>query len=522
MNKIKTVLCSKFTVKYLLPLLSGILLGISFPPLKLNGLIFISLVPLIISLRINPHRSFFRGWLTGITFFLIHLSWVMSLNVEGITKLLLTVGVLLLGLYLSVYPALTSWLSNRFKKPLMFAVMFALAWTSFEFLRSLTNQIGFPWGSLGYSLTRYPALIQLASWGGVYLVSLWILGVNILISYACLKIKWSYWVLPVLLILPWLWGYGVLRYSELPEGNRNIKIILLQPDIRQDIKGQDSPDIIQLRKNILLQQSSQLASVHSPDLIIWPETIWPWPVKSLYLRYFPESQLLADSAKAWNTFLLVGCVDYTRWKDSYRPTNSLFLIDNHGEIKGRQDKVYLVQFGEHLPFDDVFPALTNIDLGQSDYLPGKEVKNFQIENIKFGGGICFEGVFPQHFHALREQGAEFLVNVTDDQWFGETFGPYQHAYMSVLRAVENRCYLLRCANTGVTMVVDPWGRIEKILPRNEQGYLLVELSLSKASENFNLKIQLIFPWLVIALSVILGVKLLIIEIKQKRRRVKDV
>ncbi|KQC15129.1 MAG: hypothetical protein APR63_12665 [Desulfuromonas sp. SDB] len=522
MNKIKTVLCSKFTVKYLLPLLSGILLGLSFPPLKLNGLIFISLVPLVISLRINRQRSFLRGWLTGITFFLIHLSWVMSLNVEGITKLLLTVGVVLLGLYLSFYPALTSWLSNRFKKPLLFGLMFASTWTGFEFLRSLTNQIGFPWGSLGYSLTRYPALIQLASWGGVYLVSLWILEVNVLVSFALLKIRWSYWVLPALLLLPWLWGYGVLRYSDMPETDPCIKIILLQPDIRQDIKGQDSPRIIQLRKNMLLQQSSQLATAHSPDLIIWPETIWPWPVKSLYLEYFPESQILADSAQSWNTSLLVGCVDYTRWKDSYRPTNSLFFIDNHGEIIKRHNKVYLVQFGEHLPFDDVFPVLTNIDLGQSDYLPGEQVENFQIENIKFGAGICFESVFPQYFNKLREQGADFLVNVTDDQWFGETFGPYQHAYMSVIRAVENRCYLLRCANTGVTMVVDPYGRIEEILPRNEQGYLLVELSLTKSSENYPHKIQFIFPWLVVALMVILGVKLLVEKIKQKRRRVEDV
>ncbi|MFH0778685.1 MAG: apolipoprotein N-acyltransferase, partial [Candidatus Eisenbacteria bacterium] len=123
------------------------------------------------------------------------------------------------------------------------------------------------------------------------------------------------------------------------------------------------------------------------------------------------------------------------------------------------DKIHLVPFGERIPYDDVFPILRSVDFGEADFERGKEFTVFDVGGKKFGVLVCFESIFPELVRSFTREGADFMVNITNDEWFGRSAAPYQHAYMAVFRAVENRVSVARCANTGVSMLIDPWGRV---------------------------------------------------------------
>ncbi len=347
-------------------------------------------------------------------------------------------------------------LSKARKQP-HFILLSAVTWTAFEFIRSQTSQVGFPWGMTAYSLARSTLLIQIASLGGVYLLVFWITAVNSAAALLFTKKRMPFFILPFLLISNTL--YGVLSLRREDDLNRMFSVAIVQPNISQDLKGEESEIARIQRMQILLEKFSISCREIGADLVVFPETSWPWPVKSIYPVITPHSEPLADTAEKYKTPVLAGAQDFVQFREDYRPTNSVFLIEKDGTLAGRHDKIYLVPFGEHIPFDDVFPFLTKIQLGQSDYLPGKNETLPCSDGICFGIGICYESAFGQYFRGLVLKGAEVLINVTDDQWFGKSAGPEQHADMFILRAVENRRWGIRCANTGVSYLVDPYGRI---------------------------------------------------------------
>jgi apolipoprotein N-acyltransferase len=128
-------------------------------------------------------------------------------------------------------------------------------------------------------------------------------------------------------------------------------------------------------------------------------------------------------------------------------------------VVAKYDKMHLVPFGERIPYDDVFPVLKRVNFGEADFERGREPVVFQIDDKRFGVLICFESIFPELVRSFKTGGADFILNITNDEWFGRSAAPYQHAYMAVFRAVENRISVARCANTGISMLIDPWGRI---------------------------------------------------------------
>ncbi|MBN1620571.1 apolipoprotein N-acyltransferase [candidate division WOR-3 bacterium] len=442
----------------------------SFPPLGLGPLILIAFVPLMISVYTEKKRSFVRGFLTGSVFYSLLLFWINKLAVTGQIRIFLFVGYVFLCIYLSLYMGLFSLILSKAKKQLYFILLSAVTWTAFEFIRSQTSQVGFPWGMTAYSLARSPLLIQIASIGGVYLLVFWIMAVNSAVALLFTKKRTPFFILPFLLISNTFYGVLCLRRED--NGNRMFSVAIVQPNISQDLKGEESEIARLQRMHILLEKFSVSCRESGADLIVLPETSWPWPVKSIYPVITPHSEPLADTAKKYSTPILAGAQDIVQLGENYRPTNSVFLIEKDGTLAGRHDKIYLVPFGEHIPFDDVFPFLTKIQLGQSDYLPGKNEKPPCSDGICFGIGICYESAFSQYFRGLVLKGAGVLINVTDDQWFGKTAGPEQHADMFILRAVENRRWGVRCANTGVSYIVDPWGRIRVSTSPYEEIILL--------------------------------------------------
>jgi apolipoprotein N-acyltransferase len=170
---------------------------------------------------------------------------------------------------------------------------------------------------------------------------------------------------------------------------------------------------------------------------------------------------IAAIAGVKGSHILVGCPDYEYDEGTPRYYNTAILISPAGAVEGEYRKIHLVPFGEMIPFEDRFDFLKRIDLGEGDFSPGTDLTVFTVDGDPFAVAICFESIYPGLVGDFVRAGARFIVNITNDEWFGPSLGPSQHAQMAVMRAVEYRVGLARCANTGISMLVDPYGRVRR-------------------------------------------------------------
>lgn len=442
-------------MKVWLCIISGILLFLPFlfagGDFPLGFLSYFALVPLFFVLESTSFkRGFLFGLLTGFIFFSGLLHWLLFLNAEESSFPLLLTGVFVLVVYQTLYVALFSLTYSYFRKRLgNFAYLFApFLWSSLEYIRGLTS-LGFPWGSLAYTQTRYIHLIQFASITGTPGITCWIVSINILI-FLLLKNRKKRLifiiVIFILFLLPWL--HGRIRLDK--EFKGSIRVALIQINLDPDrIWGSDYKDEIKE----VLEKMIQEAAASEPDLIVLPETALP-----SYLRFrYDYEYFFRTLLREFNIPILTGATRYDYRESKYYNTAYLFSFRE----KEHYDKLHLVPFGERLPYDDVFTFLQKINWGQGNYSPGKEYKVFSNEKFPFSVLICFESIFSSLSRKFVNEGAEVLFNITNDEWFGRTSGPFQHAEMVIFRAIENGVPVGRCGNTGVTMLIDPYGRTTK-------------------------------------------------------------
>jgi len=433
---------------FYLIILSAVLFSLAFPPSPLGFVAYFSFVPLVIVLENKrPSLAFRIGYLFGLISNSLLLFWVGWATIPG------TVAALVL---LCLYTAILCWfytlVQRRWKEGALF--FFPFLWVAMEYLRSL-SEISFPWLNLSYTQTYYLKLIQYASLWGNYAVSFWILWLNLIVYFFIKhKKRWRLATLlfAILIILPYI--YGSLVMSEKIEGEK-IKMALLQGSIEPKIKWDDRFLDYNIQTYI---DMSRKAAQEQLDLIIWPETAAPCylAAESLYLA---RVQATCDEL---DIPLLVGTNDFGVGPEGkLRYYNSAFLFTPHGGYPQAYNKIHLVPFSEKIPYDQIFGISVRIQLGQSDFSSGDELTIFEIPEGKFATLICFESVYPALIRDFVKQGAEFLVNITNDAWFGKTHGPFQHAQIAVFRAIENRIAIARCANTGVSMFIDPYGRVKK-------------------------------------------------------------
>jgi apolipoprotein N-acyltransferase len=498
-------------------LLTGILLPLTFAPLPFGFLAHFSLLPLFWGLhKQNPKTSFRWGFATGFLFYLGLLYWINFLKVEGVTVYLLPLGVLILisylSLYIGVFALLLAFLQKRFGD---LAYLFAPPlWTSLEFLRSLTY-LGFPWENLAYSQTSYIPFIQFADITGIPGVTFWVVSVNTAFFILIRRIKglstlksllFPATSLMLLFVLPLLYGTWILRNSKkYPKINVAIAQLNVPPEIRRT-HSQAIEERFAILRDVTLKVPRGKA-----HLMLWPETAVPgFPRLNSNIREQVES-----IAQESDIPILIGTADYLKG-DYY---NSAMLVDPQKGLSQTYSKILLVPFGERMPFDDIFPSLRKMELGQGQYSPGKEKIIFHLKSpspplikgdkgeFSFSTLICFESIFPWFVRGFVKNGAQFLVNITDDSWFGRTSGPFQHAQMAVFRSIENRRALARCANTGVSMVVDPFGRIKKKTEIFTRGVFVEKLPL-RTDLTFYTRFGDIFAWICvfIILLVQFGIK----------------
>ncbi|MGB2769718.1 MAG: apolipoprotein N-acyltransferase [Candidatus Zixiibacteriota bacterium] len=431
-----------------LTILSALLISLAYPPLPLGFVAYLCLVPLIIALESkSPFAAFKIGYIFGLISNSILLFWVGWATIGG------TAAAIIL---LCLYPAILCWLhgllQRRWKEGAVF--FFPFLWVAMEYVRSLT-QVSFPWLNLAYTQTYYLKLIQYASLWGNYAVTFWILWLN-LIFYFLIRYrkKWKVALLlfVILMILPYIYGSWVM--SEDVEGEE-IKIAMLQGNMEPEIKW--NQDLLDYNVRTYIDMSREAAK-ETVDFIIWPETAAPCylAAESLYFA------LVQETCDELNVPLLVGTNDYQvnpQGKLNY--FNSAFLFTPHGGYPKVYNKINLVPFSEKLPYDEVLGISDRIQFGQSDFCNGEDMTIFEIPQGRFATIICFESVYPGLVRDFVNRGTEFLVNITNDGWFGKTHGPFQHAQIAVFRAIENRIAIARCANTGVSMFIDPYGRVKQ-------------------------------------------------------------
>lgn len=448
----RRVLCLNSSVlASVICLCSGLCVSFSFWPYRTGFLAYFVLIPFIIfsGLKDGRGKSLINSYLFGFGYFMGSLYWIAMLQKEQITLPWLRLpAAIILCLYLSLFMLLTGYLVRRLVMlRIPYEAALACVWGGVEYLRSL-GPLGFPWVSLGYSQTPYASVIQQAAAIGTYGLSAWVVLLNGLLARFIVSRRWLVAVLAAAVFaLPVLGGRLVL--SDAKPG-ASLAVALIQPDISGAIKWDTTyrDSTMRILRDMTLETSGA-------RMVIWPETAVPMYVK--------QSDSYIDSiiglARTKSSYILTGFPDYERTPEGIRYYNSAMLVSPEGEIVKEYRKIHLVPFGEMIPFEDRISVLGKINFGEGDFSPGKTCEVFPIGSSRFGVAICFESIYPSLVRQYVRNGASFIVNITNDEWFGDSPGPYQHAQMAIMRCVEYRIGLARCANTGVSMLVDPYGRV---------------------------------------------------------------
>jgi apolipoprotein N-acyltransferase len=447
----------------LLSLLSGILLILSFPDFDLEFLAWIALIPLFYSFEGKGlYHSFILGFLTGVVSFLGILYWIIvAVHTYGNVPLIpsgfiLLLLVVYLSFFIGAFACLTRLIQIRSRLQTLLFTPFL--WVALEYLRSFLLT-GFPWANLGHSQYLNLPFIQMADITGVYGLSFVILLVNATL-FRVLH-QWPQKAFPVkeavftVLILLGFLIYGYVKMGVVDRQmirNPSLRIGLVQGNIDQSIKWDES---FQKETLKIYEKLSFKVAEEKPDLIIWPETATPF-----FFQDAKEYQpFILDIPKKTNAFFLFGTPSYKPRKRKVDHYNSAYLVSPSGELIGKYDKIHLVPFGEYIPMQNLLFFIGSLGEGIGDFKSGKEIYNFSLPQGKFGVLICFEIIFPDLCRKFVKGGANFLVTITNDAWFGRTSAPYQHFSVATFRAVENRVFIARAANTGITGLIDPKGKI---------------------------------------------------------------
>jgi apolipoprotein N-acyltransferase len=446
--------------------LSGLLLLLAFPKFNLEVLAWGAFIPWLWAMnKKSPSQAAYLGLVAGFVFFTGLLYWIYVVLTEyghlpgWVSIFFLIVLTAYLALYFSAFAFSLRWVADKIDLP---ETLFAPPlWVSLEYLRGILFS-GFPWGLLGYSQFLSFPMVQISDITGVYGVSFVIVLVNVALyrlAAASLNRRWKSGLKEVLaagIILAMMGIYGYFRLTGLDKKTtqeRSFRIALIQGNIRQDIKWEPQ---FQEETVKIYTDLTQRVKGQRPDLIIWPETATPFFFQSSY----PFQSRILELSHQMGVPLLFGAPGFERDGPKVNYFNSAFLISPEKKILDRYDKIHLVPFGEYAPLSGILGFTRDIIGAIGDFTPGKGVHNLALPWGNFGVLICYEAIFPDLTRSFVDGGARFLVNITNDAWFGRTAAPYQHLSMVTLRAVENRVPIARAANTGISALIDTGGRIQ--------------------------------------------------------------
>ena len=501
-------------------MLSGILLVLSFPKFGHGAVAWVALAPLLVALaRATPGEGARLGYLTGAMSAMGVLYWT-ALVVVQYGGLSLPVGVFvmtLLCLAFALFPllfgAVTAFWLRAFGPGAFFLA--PLAWAATELLRAHTF-FEFPWCLLGYSQHANPAAIQIAAVTAVYGVSAVVALASACLAYAALVPSRRVAALAGLLgLLVGLHGYGAWVMGRPWSESGRLRVGLVQAGIVQEEKWKPELAGENVARHLELTEEAAAAGAR---LVVWPESAVPF-----YYDHTPAlAELLRERARRLGIYLFFGNDDR-----DIAPTGQdrvyvgAKMLSPQGELVLRYHKMQLVPFGEYVPLQKVLTlggrVTAKLVEQVADFTPGREAVVGEAFGHRLGGFICFESVFPHLVRRFTAGGAELLVNVTNDAWYGRTSAPYQHLAMARFRAVENGRYLVRAANTGITAVVDPRGRLVAATALFDRTVLVSDVPLVQGT-TFYARHGDVFAWAALGATMALTAWILTTETQRTRRK----
>ncbi len=476
--------------RYGLAFLLGILAAAALPPVYALPLLwpaFIGLLWLLDGVA-SGRQAFALGWWFGLGYFLAGLYWIgISMLVDPLRfgwMISFAVGGLSAGMALYAGGAL--WLTRLSgARGLSRLLLLAASWVLCDWLRGHLLS-GFPWNLIGYAWTLAPAPMQLAAAVGIHGLSLLTVIVAGLPSILAAPAGPEPWVarrpwLPLLVaaaLVAALCGGGAWRLANAPDAMQpGIALRIVQPDIAESLKWQPE----RLRENLLATMKlSRGPGLERLSAVIWPEASVPYD-----LATEPELRRELGALVPEHGYLVTGtprreAAESASGRPSYRYFNSLELIDHEGSIVAGFDKFHLVPYGEYVPLRSVLP-IEKITPGSIDFSAGPGPRTLTVPGLPpVSPLICYEVIFPDAV-VQPEHRPDWLLNVTNDAWFGASSGPYQHFESARMRAVEQGLPLVRAANTGISGVIDPYGRVIARLGLDKRGAIDSGLPLPLAS-----------------------------------------
>ncbi|MBN8827727.1 MAG: apolipoprotein N-acyltransferase [Sphingobacteriia bacterium] len=456
--------------RYIGYFLTGLFSSLAFAPIFFT----LALLPLFLlytySIRFESNLK--KLFLSNLLMFLGHFMggcyWIcISLTIDLKSHFwLIPFALTLLPAYLALYPTLTAVLSKRFQPSYVaFTIGFACVWTLMEVLREFIIT-GFPWNALGYVWANNIYFSQIASITGIYGLSFITIVIFTLITISITEFKLLPLIISIVIFIGNIsFGYNRLKTEEVKY--LDTKVLVVQANISQQLKWKADEKMNNVIKHLKL---SRMAS--KGDVIIWPESAFGYLV-SLQDRFASNISGVIPE----NGFLITGALRFHQEneKDDLKLWNSLIVISNDGYVFDYYDKRHLVPFAEYIPLSK-YINLTKITDGQIDFLEGEPTRTLVSldKGRKFIPLICYESIFPhQNFERINQ--ANFIVMITNDGWFGNSSGPYQHFYMSRIRAIEAGKPLIRAANTGISAVIDGYGRILKQTKLNTEDVIYTNI-----------------------------------------------
>jgi apolipoprotein N-acyltransferase len=526
-------------------ILSGVLLGISFPPFPFPFpiLIFFAFVPYFFVIEkkdklISVNRS---SYLTFFVFCLITLYWVGSWQKESDPFLIIS-GILLLIVnpFILLISSTLVYYSKKIIKSHVVYFLFPFFWVTYEYLYTKTD-LHFPWLTLGSGVAKFTSFIQVADIIGTFGISFLIVLINVLIFFAVKYFKEDkktsiLSIVTVLLIFVLTLVYGFNKEANYKPTGKEIKVGLIQPNLDPWEKW-ESTDLDHLLH--IYFSLSQQAIGKGAKVLFWPETALP-----VYLtlgRYDAEVDSIYNFIQKNNVYLLTGMPNvvfynkdnhpngakYDKYLGYYGTYNSILLFSPYSRVIQHYGKIKLVPFGERVPFVDALPFLGDWmrwGVGIGGWNIGRDTTIFKLDfknkgmhptdSVKVGGLVCFESVFPIFVSHFVNKGSEFLAVVTNDSWYGNLSGPYQHKEYADLRAVENRRFVARAANGGISCVIDPLGQTVEETNMFTKTFLVGTVSLSN-QKTFFTEHPYIVTTICVAISILTIVIFIFFKIKTK-------
>jgi apolipoprotein N-acyltransferase len=490
--------------------LSGLILVSIFPLIDWSFLVWIALVPLLLALLREQRalHGFLLGYATGAIFFAGDCHWIVGVmeNYGGLNPAV-SLGVLtlftgLFSVFLGAFAAIETVVAICSRSAALALAPFL--WVSLELARAYLFT-GFPWDLLGYAV-RPTGLEQIASVTAVYGLSFLAVGSSSLVALVLLGPRWARaWAFA----LVWCVALIVMNrvFRPPPPGPTPEAAVLLQPDV--PLKGSRLDDWIPWRNPKPLEHLVEMSvaaarasgsSTGGPPLIVWPEDAAPF-----FFDRDPVFRVAMETmARNAGAYVIAGTVTFVGPGNAY-PKNSAVVLDPEGRLLLQYDKIHLVPFGEYVP-SWAFPGKTGKITSQvGDFVPGTKVRVADTRQGKIGVFICYEAIFPELVRRFVKAGAQVLVNISDDGWYGNSGAGFQHFQMARFRAIENHRFLLRDTNDGITAVIDPYGRVRQEIPRH-QAMVLAGKFRYVSGETLYTAHGDVFAWLavVVAFGIILA------------------